>query len=139
MKLSLFLTIAVGILGMYGCADSAGGSPDGGGETDLGAADAGARDAAAIDGGTDDDAAVADGGVDAGARDLGPRPDAGMCNELPAEPTRPVAIQCSPCRPPGPGGGSGACTTDADCAVARVRSAPDCSSTTQGLCVAPSK
>jgi hypothetical protein len=113
----LFLAILVGGLGVFGCAASEESTPDAGGGADLGTSDGGARDAAMSDTGTDEDAAVVDAGLDAGARDLGPRPDAGMCNDLPAEPTRPVAIQCSPCRPPGEGGGSGGglCATDADC------------------------
>jgi len=116
MKLSLFLTILVGGLGVFGCAATEERTPEDGGVTDLGTTDSGARDATMSDARTDDDAAIVDSGLDAGARDLGPRPDAGMCNDLPAEATRPVPIQCSPCRPPGPGGGGrGTCVTDADC------------------------
>ncbi len=65
-------------------------------------------------------------GEDAAATgDSGSRPDAfveppsdgGMCMDLPPPPTRPSEVVCSPCRPPGTGGGGGRgeCTSDADC------------------------
>lgn len=46
-----------------------------------------------------------------------PPSDAGMCMDLPPEPTRPAEVVCSPCRPPGASssGGRGECTSDADC------------------------
>lgn len=84
------------------------GGLDGGG-VDGGGSDAGGTDAPDLD-------APTDAGSDAPPPDA-PRADAGMCMDLPADPTRPVAIQCSPCRPPGVSGGGigGGCDSDADC------------------------
>jgi hypothetical protein len=118
MKLVVVLSMALGMSFALGCSCStttpatgdAGprvdGAPSEDGGNDLDAADDGAI---AVDAGSD---ATVD---DASHPDTGPRPDAGMCVDLPPDPTRPVAIQCSLCRPPGPGGGTGACMTDADC------------------------
>ncbi len=46
-----------------------------------------------------------------------PTSDAGMCMDLPPDPTRMTGVVCSPCRPPGAmsSGGRGECMSDADC------------------------
>jgi hypothetical protein len=87
---------------------------------DSGGLDSGGVDSGGeIDGGESVDAAMNDVGLSDAPRPDAPLPDGGMCTDLPADPTRPVAIQCSPCRPPGPvvvgGGGGGGCASDADC------------------------
>ena len=93
--------------------------------------DAGPRvDLGTVDGAVGLDGDIADGSIpdmpivdtdggasDAGAPDAGTMPDAGMCMDFPAAPSRPVAIACSPCRPPTmtTGGIPPDCVTDADC------------------------
>lgn len=114
MARTVLLVLATLALGAIGCASTTTQTTDAGPREDTTVAD----DAATDDATTDDATIADDATVDDDAAtlpDSGPRPDAGMCVDLPPDPTRPVAIQCSACRPPGAGGGSGECTTDADC------------------------
>ncbi len=112
MRLGSFLLLALGSVAVGGCSSAHTETGDTGAGVDAALGDAAASDVG-IEVDASADAAVAD---DSATIDAAPRPDAGMCEDLPADPTRPVAIQCSPCRTPGPGGGvGGACATDADC------------------------
>lgn len=117
MKLSLIVFAALGLMGVLGCSSSTTGGPDGGPDADMGRGDGGELDAAMSDAGPVDGGNLDLGRDDAGPRDAGPpRPDAGMCVDLPADPTRPVPIQCSACRLPGATGGTGGeCASDVDC------------------------
>lgn len=124
-KVGLVLLIALGLCASAGCGGGTTGTTDSGARPDAGTDDAALEVDAA---GGDDAGSVGDAATsDAGLPDTGPRPDAGMCVDLPPDPTRPVAVQCSACRPPGPGGGSGGtCVTDADCADAAMGSNGRC-------------
>jgi len=89
------LSFAIPLLAV-GCSCSTPSDPDDAG-TDAPTVDGGGVDGGAFDGGGVD-ASTLDGAMnDAALRDTSPpdapRADAGMCMDLPADPTRPVAIQ----------------------------------------------
>jgi hypothetical protein len=113
MKLGLVYSVLALGLCVVACSAPTGGTGDSGSRVDAAREDGAIEIDAATDDASGSDASAPDAAI---LVDAAPRPDAGMCADLPADPTRPVAIQCSPCRPAGPGGGvGGECVTDADC------------------------
>ena len=117
LRLALLASIAA-LASLPACPSTT--TPVDTGSTDTGSADTGTTDdVPGLDTGTPEDTGTV---TDTGLSDVGtptdaPRADAGMCMDLPADPTRPVAIACSPCRPPGVTGGGVAdeCMSDAEC------------------------
>ena len=106
--------LAVGCSQATTPGDSGTGSGDSGADGGVALSDTGIDAAALADTGVDAGPGPADAGTD--APNDAARGDAGMCVDLPPDPTRPTPVQCSACRPPsGTSSTTGGCMSDADC------------------------